>query len=232
MMSEYSVVKVLLPRAKKALLVEVGKGHDKQEFAKALQENGPAGRVGDLIQITKVDLEDDKITLQLNGGFKGGRKWYENVQVGGGVGMNTRTVPIGGGGVAQAGTTVALVFPKDYESLSVAEIKKWLQPVLDFERQRSATENPIEQLPPEVQKAVKDHRAAEGMDRDTVILALGKPRTKTREVKDGVELEDWIYGQAPGKIVFVTFDGNKVVKVKETYAGLGGENVRPLPTQN
>lgn len=232
MMSEYSTVKVLLPRSKKPLPIEAGKAHDKQEFAKALQENGPAGRVGDLIQVTKVDLEDDKVTLQLNGGFKGGRKWYENVQVGGGVGMNTRTVPIGSGSVAQAGTTVVLVFPKDYESLTVAQIKNWLKPVIDFEKQRSATETVMEQLPPEQQQAVKDKKAVEGMDRDTVILALGKPRSKSREVKEGVELEDWIYGQAPGKIVFVTFDGNKVVRVKETYAGLGGETAKPLPTQN
>jgi hypothetical protein len=30
-----------------------------------------------------------------------------------------------------------------------------------------------------------------------------------------------MYGQAPGKVTFVTFQGNKVVKVKEQYAGLG-----------
>ena len=40
-------------------------------------------------------------------------------------------------------------------------------------------------------------------------------------MKDGAELEDWVYGTTPGKIVFVTFDGSKVVKVKEEYAGLG-----------
>lgn len=232
MTSEYSAVKVLLPRSKKPLAIAAGQGPDKQEFAKALQENGPAGRVGDLIQITKVELEDDKITLQLNGGYRGGRKWYENVQVGGGVGMNQRTVPIGGGGsVAQSGTTVMLTFPKNYESLTVAEIKGWLKPVLDFDKQRSATENYVEQLPPEVQQAIKEKKAIEGMDKDGVIMSMGKPRSKTREVKDGVELEDWIYGQAPGKITFITFDGNKVVRVKEAYAGLGGETAKPLPTQ-
>ena len=39
--------------------------------------------------------------------------------------------------------------------------------------------------------------------------------------KDGVDFEDWVYGTPPGKIVFVTFEGDKVVKVKEDYAGLG-----------
>src|SRR5690349_10670721 len=78
-----------------------------------------------------------------------------------------------------------------------------------------------ETLPPEVQKAVSEERATEGMNHDQVLLALGQPRRKYRETKDGVDLEDWIYGEAPGKVTFVTFSGNKVVKVKEQYAGLG-----------
>ena len=60
------------------------------------------------------------------------------------------------------------------------------------------------------------------MDREQVILALGRPDNKVRETVDGVELEDWIYGKPPGRIVFVTFEGDKVVRVKESYAGLGG----------
>jgi len=36
---------------------------------------------------------------------------------------------------------------------------------------------------------------------------------------------------APGRITFVTFNGNKVIKVKESYAGLGAEAAAPLPPQ-
>jgi outer membrane protein assembly factor BamE (lipoprotein component of BamABCDE complex) len=61
------------------------------------------------------------------------------------------------------------------------------------------------------------------MDRDQVLLALGRPVRKVRETTDGEETEDWIYGNPPGKIVFVTFKDNKVIKVKEAYAGLGTE---------
>jgi len=58
-----------------------------------------------------------------------------------------------------------------------------------------------------------------------VLMAMGHPLRKYRETKDGVDLEDWIYGEAPGKITFVTFSlsNSKVVKVKEEYAGLGSE---------
>jgi hypothetical protein len=60
------------------------------------------------------------------------------------------------------------------------------------------------------------------MDRDQVLMALGRPTHKSRETKDGIDYEDWIYGTPPGRVTFVTFSGPKVVKVKETYAGLGG----------
>jgi hypothetical protein len=32
-----------------------------------------------------------------------------------------------------------------------------------------------------------------------------------------------VYGQAPGKFTFVTFNGDKVTRVKEACAGLGFE---------
>jgi hypothetical protein len=65
------------------------------------------------------------------------------------------------------------------------------------------------------------------MDREQVMLALGRPARKSREVKDGIETEDWVFGQPPGKITFVTFSGSKVVKVKEMYAGLGSQVESP-----
>jgi hypothetical protein len=70
----------------------------------------------------------------------------------------------------------------------------------------------------------------EGMDREQVLLAAGHPAHKSRETIEGLEVEDWVYGTPPGKIVFVTFNGNKVIKVKEAYAGLGKEAAGPEPT--
>jgi hypothetical protein len=29
------------------------------------------------VQVTKIELFDDRIVLQINGGFGGGRKWYQ-----------------------------------------------------------------------------------------------------------------------------------------------------------
>ncbi len=227
LMAEYATVKTFLPRSKKPLLFESTGTYDKKKWDEIGKELGPAARVGDLVQITKVTLEDEKILLEINGGMKGKKKWYENVEVG----MGNRTTPIGQQNTnAPGGTYVSLEFGKPVPPMQAVDIKKMLAPILDFDK-HSASEQAMVSLPPEVQKAVKENRAIEGMDHDQVLMALGKPRTKSRETKDGDELEDWIYGNAPGKIVFVTFNGNKVVKVKETYAGLGGQVSAPLPVQ-
>jgi hypothetical protein len=175
--------------------------------------------VGDLVQVTKISIEDDRLVLQINGGFRGGRKWYQGVQLDNGrgatpIGQNTSNAP--------GGTTVEILFHKPVEPIKAAEVKKILSKVLDFEK-RSVTEVYAETLKPEVKAAIKEKKVLEGMDRDQVVMALGRPEHKSREVKDGLEVEDWVYGQPPGKIVFVTFNGSKVIKVKEAYAGLGTE---------
>jgi hypothetical protein len=222
MLSEYATAKTYLPKSKKPLPFKSTGEFDKSEWQELGKQLGPAARPGDLVQVTKVDIDDDKIVFEINGGAKGKRKWYQNVEVG----MGNRTTPINSqqNTAAPGGTTIALVFDKPVPALQASELKKMLAPILDFEK-RSATEQAVESLPPEIQTAVKEKRAIEGMDRDQVIMAIGKPRTKVRETKDGVDEEDWIYGQPPGKVTFVTFANGKVARVKETYAGLGGSTV-------
>jgi hypothetical protein len=121
---------------------------------------------------------------------------------------------------APGGTSIVLQFHKSIDGMKAVEIKKLMAPVLDFDR-HSVTEIYAETLPPEIRQAIKDKHVTVGMDHDQVRMALGQPTHKERQPKDGVDVEDWVYGTPPGKIVFVTFEGDKVVKVKEDYAGLG-----------
>jgi hypothetical protein len=216
--AEYGTAKVLLPRSRKPLEFDAKTGYDKTQWADMAKESGPAARTGDLVQVTKVELEDDRIVLQINGGFKGGSKWYRNVQV---VGMGGATGPVSqGNSNAPGGTSIAILFHQPLEPVKTAEIKKMLAPVIDFDL-HTVTKIYTETLPPEVQQAIQEKRVTEGMNREQVIMALGRPAHKSRETKDGIELEDWVYGTPPGRITFVTFSGDKVVKVKESYAGLG-----------
>ena len=224
--AEYATVKDFLPRSKKSLAYESSGTWDKKKWEEVAKEFGPAARVGDMVQITKVGIEDDKILLEINGGVKSGKHWYDRVQIG----MGNSTTPISNGQVnPTTGTNIEVLFHKPLANLKSADVKKMLAPLFDFEK-HSATEVYTETLPPPIRLAIKEKRVVEGMDRDQVLLALGHPEHKSRETKDGLEVEDWVYGSPPGKIVFVTLNGNKVIKVKEAYAGLGAEAAGPEPT--
>jgi len=224
--AEYATAKAAIPRSKKTLVFHANGSFDKAVWEKTGKESGPAARIGDAIQVTKVTIEDDRIVFELNGGYKGGPKWYQRIQIG----VGTQTTPVGSGSqsTAPAGTTLALVFPGQIPHVDSAKVKELLAPVLDFQK-HSPTELYVDTLPAPVQQAIKDKKAVEGMNRDQVILAMGKPDNKVRETVDGVEREDWVYGTPPGRIVFVTFEGDKVVRVKEAYAQLGGSVAPPLP---
>jgi hypothetical protein len=226
-MAEYAKAKVMVPRSKKNLEFNADGTYDKNAWTAAAKDSGPAARVGDLIQVTKVDIGSDRITLQLNGGFKGGQHWYHGVSIGMGTSTSPSQVPLSTSDAnAPGGTSVDILFHKPLEAIKATEVKKMLASVLDFD-QHSATEMYADTLPPETKKAIADKRVIEGMTRDQVMLAMGRPAHKSRESKDGLDTEDWVFGTAPGKITFVTFAGDKVIKVKEMYAGLGTEVADP-----
>jgi hypothetical protein len=224
--AEYATVKILLPRSRKALEFDSKGTYDKGAWAEVAKESGPAARSGDLVQVTKIDIEDDKLILQINGGYKGGKKWYQGVQLSGGMGGANVPLNQGNDTNAPGGTSIAILFHKPLEPIKAIEVKKMLAPILDFEK-RSATQLYSESLPPETQKAIKEKRVLVGMDKEQVILAVGRPQHKSRETQDGLEVEDWVFGTPPGKITFVTFNGDKVIKVKDSFAGLGTQVEEP-----
>jgi len=230
-LSEYATVKAPLPRSnsKDPLPFDSNGTWDKQKWTAANQKFGPAARVGDLVQITKVIIANDKILLEINGGMKSKGSWRDHVSLG--VGGAPMPVSTQQNSNAPGGTNIALRFNQPIPPVKAADIKKMLAPVLDFEKE-TATENYVEKLPEPIQNAIKANKAIEGMDREMVVMALGKPRHKERNVdKDGTETEDWIYGDPPGKITFVTFANSKVIKIKEAYADVGGSTAPSLPVK-
>jgi len=225
--AEYATAQIFLPRSKKALVFESRGYFDTRLWIETGKENGTAARPGDLLKITKVTLEDNRILLEINGGMNGGRKWWEGIQIGAGTGNSTTPISTSSQSIAPGGTSLALAFPGRVPPLKAAEVKAVLAPLLDFNK-RSASEQYVETLSPEIQQAVKEKKAIDGMNREQVIMALGRPDSKVRETVDGVELEDWIFGKPPGRVVFVTFNADKVVRVKESYAQPGGSVAPPL----
>ncbi len=224
--AEYATAKVILPHAKKPLVIHSDGQYDKAAWEDALRETGPAARLGDQIQITSVKIESNKILLEINGGTKSTGHWYDHVEIGMG---GTSPVSRNPNGQPMNGSHVELVFPGAIPSLKSAEIRQMLAPIFDFEK-HSASDQYVDRLPEPVKKAIKEQRAIQGMDRDQVLLALGKPRNKSRETSpDGDEIENWVYGDPPGKMVFVKFTEGKVVEVKDSYANIGGATAPPLP---
>jgi len=217
--AEYATAKAYIPRSKTALLVEGSDGYFNQKGWQAIgAEMGPAARSGDLVQITKVTFEKESILVELNNGLKGQRgHWYDHIDNGG---ITDTVTP------APGGTTLAVHYSGGFSGITSADVKKALGGVLNF-NQRTVTGDFTDNLPPETKQAILDKKAIVGMTRDELILAMGPPVRKSRENVNGVDLEDWIYGNPPGRVTFVTLKGSKVVKVKDSYANLGGSVAEP-----
>ena len=219
LVAEYGTAKAIIPRSKKPLEVDSKGKRDEDQWADAMDKFGPAARLGDLVQITKLEFKNDSIEIELNHGIKGGKRWWHRIQVSG---STNRGTTLGQAMHAPGGTKLALLFDGEISELEPDTIKEMLKLVLDFE-QRSATELYMDKLPEEFQEAIKEKRVLRDMDRDMVLLAKGRPDRKVRDFKEGLETEDWIYGRPPGNITFVTFEDGKVIKIKEAYATPGGQ---------
>ncbi|HVW09709.1 MAG TPA: hypothetical protein VHC90_14065 [Bryobacteraceae bacterium] len=227
LMSEYATMKVPLAKSKKPLEFFPNGTFNVKYWQDTYRQLGPAARPGDKIQITKITFEGDKLLFDINGGLTSGRRWYDHIQGGmGGTtpvddpGMNGGMLPTSG--TPTSGTYIVVVFGKPMENLTSAEVKKMLAPIMDFDL-HSAASLYSDVISPEMKKAIADKRVTVGMTRDQVKMILGQSENHGRDLKDGVET-DWMqFGRPPGKITFVTLANNKVIAVKDEYAGLGGD---------
>ncbi|MEO8099599.1 MAG: hypothetical protein ABI811_18010 [Acidobacteriota bacterium] len=220
--AEWATAKIVLPVSKKPLPFDSLGTWDEAAWKDANYKNGPAARPGDMVQITKVDVDDDKITLQFNDGSKKG-SFLDHVQIGG----SAQTAPLSRPKTnSAAGTSIQINFPDSIGTIDAAGVKKILAGALDFDK-HSAVETYIESLPAPIQEAIKAQKVIPGMDREQVLMSLGPALRHVRETKDDVDYEEWIYGRAPGVIKFIKFAGAKVDSVKEYYAGINGNTVEP-----
>jgi hypothetical protein len=211
LLREVGVTKVPLPRGKRGVRVDAQGKLDQADAQKEMHFNGMAMQAGMPAEITKIEFKSNQVIFEVNGGGKSGKKWYQHIEIG----MGTTTSPIGPQQqtVTAFGSSVTLDFGKALPDLTVPQVKKILSGVLDFER-HSPTVLYSPNVTPQVKEAIKNHEVIVGMDRDAVLSAKGTPDRRVREVRNGAEQEDWIYGLPP-HILFVTFDGDQVVSVKQ-----------------
>jgi hypothetical protein len=217
---EYAKVLTPLPGGRGGYHIKAGDSLDQDSLRKALMTGGAVLNVGDSVQITKVEFHDRQVQLDINNGPKGKTSWRDRIHIQGGLGMPVSTsttktpedVPV----VPQkAGATIFLDFDRPVPEMTGDQLKAYLSRVLDFSK-RSAAVQYVDSLPPKMREAIAQKRAEVGMDQDEVTAALGRPERKVRERdEDGNDTEDWIYGTPPNKTIFVTFQGEKVVKVSQ-----------------
>jgi hypothetical protein len=209
--SEVAVAKVPLPRGKHGVYVSDKGQLDQAKANSELRENGPAIKPGMPVEITRMTFKGDHIVFEINHGGKSGKKWYQRIYIG----MGTADQPLvpDNSPILAYGSWVTLKVPGRIAETTVPEVKKLLSVVLDFER-HAPTVLYAASTPPKFKEAIKKHEILVGMDRDAVLSAKGAPDRKVREVRDGAEQEDWIYGLPP-HVLFVTFDGDTVTAVHQ-----------------
>jgi hypothetical protein len=209
--SEIAVTKIVLPRGRHGVVVDAKGTLDKAEADKELRQNGAAILPGMPVEITRLTFKSDRIILEINGGGKRGRKWYQHIEIG----VGAQTMPIAQQPpVLTYGSWIALKLPEQSGDLTVEEAKKLLATTLDFTR-HSPTVLYSRSTPPEFKEAITKHEVLVGMDRDTVLSSKGPPDRKVREDRpDGTSEEDWIYGLPP-HVLYVVFEGDTVTRVHQ-----------------
>ncbi len=211
--SEVAVAKVAFPRGKHGIYLDSMGKIDQAKAKQEIKENGIAINPGSPIEITKVVFRENHLLFEINGGGKGGTHWYQHIEVG----MGTTTAPVAPTNPNQVmanGSYITLRFQGHVPNLTVDQAKLLLAYALDFSR-HSPTVLYSPSVPPQFKEAIKNHKVLVGMDHDAVLSAKGPPDRKVREDQpDGTEKEDWIYGLPP-HVLFVTFDGDNVVSVKQ-----------------
>jgi hypothetical protein len=220
---EFAKANKSLPAGKEGFLQYVDKPVNPEVLDRAVATHGAAVHAGEQVQITKLEFRDHTIVVDVNGGGRGKRRFMDHLQIGMGgtmgppVRSSSQKEETGPPGLQPgAGSTLFLEFSKSVPDMTPDELKQLLTPFLDFARQRSASVQWIDTLPPDVKKAIQDRTPKVGMDREMVVAAVGKPGHKVRERDaDGNEIEDWIYGTPPDKTVFIRFTGDKVTSIKQ-----------------
>ncbi len=182
-----------------------------QELQHLMALWGPAAKPGDRARISDIVIKEDHIRFEINGGPIKKQKWYQHITI---VGASSQVPVAPSDSSANArGSFVDLYFDKYVPELSGPELKQLLRPVFDFDA-KSAVDAYLETVSPQVKDAIKNHHVLVGMNHEMVIYAKGRPPKKVRETADGVEYEEWIYGEPPQDVDFVRFVGDEVVRIE------------------
>ncbi len=182
---------------------------------------GPAVKPGDPAHISFVQIKDNYIHFDLNGGPVHRKKWYEHITISG---ANDNSVNLGPNESTQNphGTYLDVYFSKYVPEMTEQQLRDLLYPALDF-KAKTKEEAYLDTMQPKVKAAIQAHHVLVGMNTEMVTHAKGKPPKKVRERDGETDYEEWIYGEPPQDVDFVRIVGDEVVRI-ETMK-VGGEKI-------
>jgi hypothetical protein len=183
-----------------------------KELQQELTIWGPAIKPGDPARISYVQIKNDHIHFEINGGPILRKKWYQHIELAGANGP-VLTGPDNSPTNNPHGSFVDLYFPKYVPEVSPLQLRQLLYPVLDFSA-RNKEQAYLDAQQPKVREAILAHHVLVGMNQEMVVHAKGKPPKKVRERAGETEYEEWIYGEPPADVDFVRFVGDEVVRVE------------------
>jgi hypothetical protein len=183
-----------------------------EDLHQALALWGPAIKPGDPAHISFVQIKNDHIHFEINGGPTRHKKWYQRVEISGADGPPL--TPAGDQEQSNPhGSFVDLYFSKYVPEMTSQQLRALLYPVLDFNA-RNKEQAYLDTLPPKAKTAIQAHHVLVGMNQEMVLHARGKPPKKVREREGETQYEEWIYGEPPADVDFVRFVGDEVVRVE------------------
>lgn len=210
--AEQAAARIALPFGNDGVDIEDSGQVNKDKLSADIKKNGQSIETGKVVTVTEISFDDNKIQIELDGGGKNKKGFLDRIEVG----VGSQTTPVTRDDVRKAkGSKIVLRFAKKVPAdLTPDQLKQMLDPILDFNK-HNFLKTGIDALPPEFQEAVKVKEARIGMDRSTVIMALGRPDKKVREKVDGIDTEDWIYFQRGLRAQFITFEKDVVMRIRQ-----------------
>ena len=209
--AEQAAARIALPFGNDGVDIEDSGQVNKDKLSADIKKNGQSIETGKVVTVTEISFDDNKIQIELDGGGKNKKGFLDRIEVG----VGSQTTPVTRDVRKAKGSKIVLRFAKKVPAdLTPDQLKQMLDPILDFNK-HNFLKTGIDALPPEFQEAVKVKEARIGMDRSTVIMALGRPDKKVREKVEGIDTEDWIYFQRGLRAQFITFEKDVVMRIRQ-----------------
>ena len=209
--AEQAAARIALPFGNDGVDIEDSGQVNKDKLSADIKKNGQSIETGKVVTVTEISFDDNKIQIELDGGGKNKKGFLDRIEVG----VGSQTTPVTRDVRKAKGSKIVLRFAQKVPAdLTPDQLKQMLDPILDFNK-HNFLKTGIDALPPEFQEAVKVKEARIGMDRSTVIMALGRPDKKVREKVEGIDTEDWIYFQRGLRAQFITFEKDVVMRIRQ-----------------